>query len=428
MRRTGLPAFLAITVPFYLALLWFTSCLSRRSGVLVFAIGVAGLLASLLALRWQRRSPLFGLYLLVVLAAVSGLGLEAVLRLCPAVLTGEVANAAYGGYHDLCGGIYNRDAHMALALRPNCRREIYWNGHWWRHETNAGGYRGPAVDQADAVFLGDSMIYGHGVENEDTVASRFAVRTGLPVANLGQQGTCPIQYWLRLRETGLGLRPRLVFVCCHFNDIDEAAYFYDAAELRRFVGRPVEQDEPPLANSTFQPRRWWSPEQFWNEHLALPLRIAGAGSGLIHAAKAPEPAVRPGRPMSRFVPDEQYVESPFAPWAEGEPESRRLGWQAYVRALEKIDCCCRRQGATMVLFDLGYPRAYSQATEAAARRIGVRYSPAGRLVLDRARAGEDTYLAHDGHWSAHGCDLVAAELVKEMNAAPPEARSLLSGE
>ena len=54
-------------------------------------------------------------------------------------------------------------------------RRAYWQGHWWRHSANAAGFRGALVDQADAVFLGDSMIYGHGVEDEETVSSQFAV-------------------------------------------------------------------------------------------------------------------------------------------------------------------------------------------------------------------------------------------------------------
>ena len=40
------------------------------------------------------------------------------------------------------------------------------------------GYRGAAVDAADVVFLGDSMIYGHGVENDQTVPSQFQAITG----------------------------------------------------------------------------------------------------------------------------------------------------------------------------------------------------------------------------------------------------------
>ncbi len=418
MRPAGLKSFLAATVPLYLTLLWVVSSISRPSGAFLFLGGVVALLGCLLALGRGRRGPLFGLYLVLVFSAVSLLCLESVLRLFPGVLVGKTANWAYSGYHDLPGGIYRRDRHMGLAMRPNCRREIYWNGHWWLHEANAAGYRGPEVDHAEAVFLGDSMIYGHGVQNEQTVSSRFGAHTGLRVANLGQQGTCAIQYWLRLRELGVSLQPRVVFVCCHPNDIDEAPYYYSDAELRQFLSRPLDDDEPPVVQRYFLPRASWRPDQVWSEYLALPLRTAGAVTGLTHSAhEASGSEARPADPTGPaacFVPSPGIVEAPFAPWQSDSPEKRQLGWQAHQRALEKIARCCRQHGATMVLFDLGYSRAFSQATEAMAVQLGVRYSPAGRVALTRALAGEETYLMNDGHWSAHGGDVVALELAKEV--------------
>src|SRR5262249_4798990 len=49
-----------------------------------------------------------------------------------------------------------------------------------------------------------------------------------------------------------------------------------------------------------------------------------------------------------------------------------------------------------------------------ADRLGVTYVPAGQAALARALAGEETYLANDGHWSPHGCDVVARELTTAL--------------
>jgi hypothetical protein len=413
MRPAGLRSFLVVTVPVYLCLLWVASCISRPNGAFLFLGGVAALLACLFALRRGRRGPLFSLYLVMLLMAMSVLSVEGALRLFPNVLTGKTANCAYNGYHDLSGGIYRRDRFMGLAMKPNCRREIYWNGHWWLHESNAAGYRGRQVNHADAVFLGDSMIYGHGVENDDTVSSRFADHTSLEPANLGQQGTCAIQYWLRLCDPGLSLHPRFVFVCCHPNDIDEAPYFYSDNELYAFLARPLDDDQAPVVQRYFQPRAWWRPDQMWNDYFALPLRAAGALSGLQQSTQETCATTRPASAKC-FVPDPAIIDAPFAPWEASDSAKRRLGWEANLRALEKIAQRCRQQGATLVLFDIGYPRAFSRAIEKEAARLGVRYSPAGRAALDRALAGEETYLANDGHWSAHGCDVIAVELAKEV--------------
>jgi hypothetical protein len=71
---------------------------------------------------------------------------------------------------------------------------------------------------------------------------------------------------------------------------------------------------------------------------------------------------------------------------------------------------CDDAGARLVLFDLGYPREFSAAVEALAGALEVRYSPAGRVALERARAGDEVYLADDGHWSPLGSQVVAREL------------------
>src|SRR5262249_7082825 len=152
--------------------------------------------------------------------------------------------------------------------------------------------------------------------------------------------------------------PRVVFVCCHPNDIDEAAYYYGVGELRHFVSRPLEDGEAPLVLPAFQPRSCWSSEQWWNEYLAPPLRLAGALNGLKEPTKRGPAAFSAAEkaPGPFFAPDPAYVNSPFTPWAADAPEEKRLGWESYVRGIEKIAACCREHGAMMILYDLGYPR------------------------------------------------------------------------
>ena len=58
--------------------------------------------------------------------------------------------------------------------------------------------------------------------------------------------------------------------------------------------------------------------------------------------------------------------------------------------------------------------AFSAAIRSLADRLGVTYVAAGQVALERALAGEETYLANDGHWSPHGCDFVARELATAL--------------
>ncbi|MFO0946064.1 MAG: hypothetical protein U1D30_08975 [Planctomycetota bacterium] len=393
--------------------------------------------------------PLFGVTFLGLLAASGVLLMEGFLRVSPGILQGEVANGAYSGYHCLAGGIYQRDEHLGNRLRPNLCRQIHWNGHWWTHRTNEAGYRGDLVQKVDAVFLGDSMIYGHGVEEFETVSSRYAEMAGKSTANLGQQATCMVQSLARFQELGLDMRPSWVFICCHPNDIGETGIWYPPEELSKFVAADRVETFLPLVREKFQPRSRWNPAEYWNGHLAFPLRTGGAiksmlrgvakhgwsvtiGQGIGRLGSASEP---PGPGMVAddlgkhhvFVPSRSSLEEVLAPPELGGDKEQSRAWQVHVRAIERIQAQCARVGARLVLYDIGYPYSFTHAMESIAESRGITYSPAGRVVLERALAGDAVYLANDGHWSAEGNRRVAIELKRTVDSLAQPARFTARG-
>jgi len=391
-----------------LLLLWLVSSMLRGKGILVVAAGGAALAASLVPAVRGRRAPLYRLFFLTALAAAGTLGAEAILWLAPGLLKGRLANQVLSGYHSERDGIYVSDAHLGRTLRPGFTRSMYWNGHVWRHDANDDGYRGPRLTRADAVFLGDSMIYGHGVETDQTVPARFQAVSGLPTANLGQQGTCPVQALELLRRKGRSLHPRYVFLCAHPTDVMDAITAYDPGELERFVARDGYR---PLARTDDESRVF----QYWLVHVAIPLRAARVLRGAMHPAEpAFAPAVAPNDD-ARFLPSPEYLAEPFAPLAAGANPDTRLGWRVFRHAIAQIAQEAERMGAQVVLFDIGYPTAFSAAVEDVAREVGVHYSDVGRAVLDAAQKGADVYLPRDGHWSPAGCDAVARRLAAELN-------------
>jgi hypothetical protein len=402
---------LSVLAGLELVLLWIASSLLRGKGLVIAAAGLAALAVSLVAAVRGRRDWLYRLFFFTALAAGAVLGLEAILRLAPGILKGQLANQVRSGYHSEPDGIYVPDPYLGRAIRPGFARALYWNGHVWRHEANADGYRGKRLDRADAVFLGDSMVYGHGVETDETVPARFQARTGLAAANLGQQGTGPLQALELLRRKGLGLHPRYVFRCAHPTDVGDAPLAYDRGELQRFVER---EGYRPLARPDQEPGVF----QYWLAHVAIPLRAARALHGLTH--RAPPPAAGPAIAQAgdaRFLPSREYVSAPFVPLAEGSDPDTRLGWTVFRRAVAEIAQLARTAGAEVVVFDNGYPAAFSAAVEDVAREAGARYSDAGRVVLAAAQGGADLYLARDGHWSPAGCDAVAVRLSAQLSGA-----------
>ena len=97
-------------------------------------------------------------------------------------------------YHSGVGGIYFHEPRLHMRLmKPHYQREMYYNGYRWQHRTDHMGFRNPQDrGQARVVLLGDSMIYGHGVNEQHTVRHHLEALTRQPVSNLGiQGGFCP---------------------------------------------------------------------------------------------------------------------------------------------------------------------------------------------------------------------------------------------
>lgn len=411
--------FLGITTPFYLVILLFLCGASTFNGLQHFLMGLMCFgLAGLAFLRGRRR-PLYFLYFsCLMMASLVGL-VELTLRLAPGILKGEIALAAYGGYHTDTGGIYDLDPTMGYRLRKNVSERIYSNGHWWTHETNSEGYRGPLIEHPEVVFLGDSMIYGHGVENSDTVASRFAQHSGLKTVNLGQQGTSLLQMWIRYREMSSPDRqPRYVFVCSHWNDILDASHHYSLEELERFIAATSKgEDSHPKAKMVRQSNSFIDCcKRFWNRKIQLNLRVAGVFRYALQKLKSGQETNDSAEMIAteQFIPCETMRTRSFAPWKTIATRAEQLGWQTHVAALKRLKQLCEQQRATLVMFDLGYSRDFCRAIELLAQELEVPYVRAGEIALTRALAGEEVYLKNDGHWTGLGADIVAQELFKAI--------------
>lgn len=91
---------------------------------------------------------------------------------------------------------------------------------------NEDGYRGPRIPVEPTpgryriLVLGDSYVFGHGVDEEETFCSLVAAR--LPeseVLNFGVVGYSTDQELMLLRDRGLRYRPDLVILGLYRNDI-----------------------------------------------------------------------------------------------------------------------------------------------------------------------------------------------------------------
>jgi hypothetical protein len=160
--------------------------------------------------------------------------LEVALRIAPELLGSRTANQIFSVYHAKPGGIYfHEPVTDLLYMRPDYQTHAWFNGYTWHHATDARGFRNPPGRPVDgALLLGDSLIYGHGVEEEDGVAAQLEKRHGRRVYNLSRQGDSLYPHYVMLRLHLEAFRPETVVLFVFHNDFHDLLAYRGVALLQ----------------------------------------------------------------------------------------------------------------------------------------------------------------------------------------------------
>ena len=260
-----------------------------------------------------------------------------------------------------------------------------------RYGETAAGYRAPAVEDPEVVFIGDSFTYGIGLDDEESIPFLYCRERGLRCANLGVSGS------------GTG---------------------YQVARLRRFL-----ED------------RGWRPERVKLLMLAM-VGYFGAGNDLLDnldyaesqrrlalagERKASEKALDLGRIVLGHSNLARIVYFHTAPtlraWLSMEPESRRLKSALEITRgfLQELDAMSRHYGFDYEIYTVHPMQDIANGTFRDTVRALSRIAPAGQVVSTRpAFRGnvEDYYYRYDGHFSPKGSRAVAAFLAARAAGRP----------
>ena len=349
--------------------------------------GVIALLVLLLSIGKR-----VGIAMLLVLLSIAAL--EVTLRtLHSYILPVKISNEIATGYRLGWDGIYEWRSDLdSMFMKPGFHRKMWFNGYQWEHQTDQLGFRNPETyEQADVVLLGDSMIYGHGAEEEDTVRSYLARDLSMTVANLGMQGASIHNEYQILRHYGLSLDPRFVVVFFLANDVslDLQAYLTDD-EMLRFIQSPPDQFEVDY----FEPIRRNDNDRLLDDinsfysvrALDILRRLLGIGVPDASAAR-----------IHRWTQRES-----LAMFFNGE-------------ALKRMDAMVARQGAQLLhvfVYTGGtYYRgedAYEESLREVCRRNGIGWLSLRKAMQSVRDRGVDPFLPGDGHFSAAGAEAAAA--------------------
>lgn len=345
----------------------------------------------------MKRRPRLRRLGAILLSSLLGLGvLEIALRTLPLKRASTLANEVYTAYGSFPGGIYfTEPATRINFMVPDFETENFWNGYSWDHRTDGLGFRNPpGLKDRSLLLLGDSMIYGHGVEEEQTVAHLLRSR-GRAAYNMARQGDCLYQQYVLLRLYRDELAPRTVVLFVFFNDFADLFFYRTREQIEqipelRLDGQALRQRVADLGR---HPRYPLQRQLYRARSLRLLRGVAKSlSSGDWMARAEAAPAGEDGLAAAVL-----------------QPERFALASRYYRRVLGECQRLATEKGADLevVLLDVGAGvgpdgrRAYERLhgfLQETSHEEGFAFTTTAGVF----EGCEDCFLPHDGHFSPQG--------------------------
>jgi len=380
---------------------------------------------------WSRylRTPTLAVVLGLALALIVG---EVMMRALPlSSVPSKVGNIMFTCYQPEFPERFIYADAMSIDQRvhqPHRKSECYYNGYFWEHQSDAFGWRNPETwDQVEVVLLGDSMIYGHGVEEHQTVAHFLRELLGVRVANQAMFASSPGDYLAIYQNFSLPLQPKVTIVTVYANDLSDLRLL-PPDKLDRFAATgDIEQARRYRRADLLETLRY--PEvstlQRWAGRSRLYSLLGYYVPARQTSPKRPQP---PGmlQPLPGPDPAEQLAGLDF----RGNPNEwygRELGFTR--RVIATMAAAARAHDTTLVvsylpghhedlmLEDVRIPMILARFAEEA----DVPYFWAGGTLANEEGTGPrpGTRLPFDGHLTELGNRLVAEELARFLRRHVP---------
>jgi lysophospholipase L1-like esterase len=339
---------------------------------------------------------------------------EGVLHAFPGLLPVEVRQVFNnkGMYHPEIGNL----------PEPGSSGEIVTRDFESPYKLDSNGFRNdsPWPGRAEIVAIGDSLVFGYGVDVSQAWPQQLSGLTGRNVVNMGLIGASPQQY-RKIHETfAQTLSPDIVvvgfFARNDFWDADKYATWESSGvsdnylDWRGFGSPTSEQYQNPIYRVLFELRQ--------RSYVLAIVKIAKDAILAKDTVKATELTLVSGAKMLLHG-DDFREKTRFA-------SSDNRTFETVVEELRKIKKAADQNGSRLiVLFQPGKEEIYAETKGQPApdpsRRLrdrldqyGIEYINAIPLYRDLAERGEELFFPTDGHPNAHGYAVLAELVAKHI--------------
>jgi hypothetical protein len=349
--------------------------------------------------------------------------LEILIRAQPRLFGDFIGNYVFSRYGTFPGAIYYREPELRLhAMWPEFETRAYYNGHFWTHQADARGFRNPPDRATRILLLGDSMIYGHGAELEDTGGEVLHDRYGYETYNVSKQGDSLYQQYLKLRLYAEDLAPEHVILFVFKNDIWDLGIYRSPEQIE--AATELGRDDYPQIAERIEEMGRHRPTGIstWPAKIASLQLLGGSYESAKRAIEGWLQSDAPPTLVEAILDDETLAR----------------GARYYDRIFADLVPRLRAQGTRLTIVHLDLFSIYGEdAQEEEARqrltamlsevtaRHGLPYLDTGEMV----RSCDGCLLERDGHFSVKGHARLARFLDENLlGEAAPAAQRPSEGE
>jgi len=299
--------------------------------------------------------------------------------------------------------------------------------------------KSPPSGRRRVLLVGDSFVFGWGVEEEQTFAAELVrLLPELETVSMGVAGYGTDQELIWLRREGLALRPDLVVACFYINDlidnVSPVRWSHNKPTFRLGADGSLLETLPPAAPAAparsekpAPPAPAWPGERI-DDWMVSHLRIYSLLRPRIATL-----AVRAG-----WMTPEEGLDDYVAYFRRAASPAQEAQWRLAEAELAAMDQAARAQGARFaVLVVPAKVQVQKDVRARVLRAYGLRAAdfdfggPEERLAawgrtagvpvltvhpdLERAAATRRLYYQFDGHWNREGHKAAAAALARELD-------------